>query len=130
MSRGIQRERAVRLYLEEKDYVVIRAAGSLGCADLVAMRVGSPTLIVEVKSTHRGPFHSFGPADRADILAYADRAGATAVLAYWPPRGKLEFIYEDAWPKDRRLAVVAQLPQRKQQPPQEVPSDTTIRWPA
>lgn len=107
MSRGIQRERAVRLHLEERDYVVVRAAGSLGCADLVAMKAGSATLICEVKSTHRGPFHSFGPADRADILAYAERAGATAVLAYWPPHGKLQFIYEQDWPKTRRLEAVA-----------------------
>jgi hypothetical protein len=40
-------------------------------------------------------------------LAYAERAGATAVLAYWPPRGKLRFIYEEDWPKTRPLAVVA-----------------------
>jgi Holliday junction resolvase len=100
-SRGIERERQVRRYLEDRDYMVVRAAGSLGCADLIALRAYSPTLIVEVKSTHRGPFHSFGPADRADILAYAERAGATAVLAYWPPRGKLRFIYEKDWPKTK-----------------------------
>jgi Holliday junction resolvase len=98
VTRGIQRERAVRLHLEEQDYVVVRAAGSLGPVDLVAIKPGR-VLFVEVKSTHRGPFHSFGPADRADILAYAERAGATAVLAWWPPRGRLVFIYEDDWPK-------------------------------
>jgi Holliday junction resolvase len=107
MSRGIQRERAVRLHLEKNDYVVVRAAGSLGCADLIAMRAYSPSYFIEVKSTHRGPFHSFGPADRADILAYAERAGATAVLAYWPPRGKLQFIYEKDWPKARPFVCVA-----------------------
>lgn len=113
MTRGSQRERAVRLYLEDRDYAVIRAAGSLGCADLVALKAGSATLVIEVKSTHRGPFHSFGPADRADLLAYAERAGATAVLAWWAPHGKLTWLYAEDWPKtgvDSKPLPVAAMP--------------------
>lgn len=104
-SRGTQRERAVRLWLEARDYWVCRAAGSLGDADLVALKVGQPPLLIEVKSTARSPFHSFGPKSRADLLFAAELAGAKAILAHWPPYGKLTWIEPDSWPKERSQPV-------------------------
>ncbi len=104
MSRGIQRERAVRLHLEERDWVVIRAAGSLGPVDLVALKPGT-VLFIEVKSTAGGPYERFGPTARQDMLAYAERAGAAAQLAWWPPRGTLRWIPSGEWPT--RLEAVA-----------------------
>lgn len=97
MSRGINRERQVRRLLEERDYWVARAAGSLGDADLVALKPGS-RLLVEVKATARGPFHSFGPKDRADMLFAAEMADADAWLAWWPARGKLRWLHSSEWP--------------------------------
>jgi len=105
-QRGAQRERAVKAWLEDRDWWVARTAGSLGDADLVALKQGQPARLVEVKSTHRGPFHSFGPKDRADILFAAELAGCEAWLAWWPPRGQLRWFHSSEWP-NRHLEVVA-----------------------
>lgn len=102
--RGIQRERQVRDVLLSQDYWVARAAGSLGDADLVALRDGSPPLLVEVKSTAAGPFHSFGPKDRADLSFAARIAGANAVLCWWPPRKDPLWLYEKDWPAVKEVA--------------------------
>ncbi len=106
MSRGHQRERQVRDWLTERDWIVIRAAGSLGCVDLVALKAGATPRLIEVKSTAGGPYERFGPADRAELSVNAEWAGAEAWLAWWPPRGVLHWIAEPEWPT-RRLEVVA-----------------------
>jgi len=98
-GRGHQRERAVKLHLQERDWWVSRAAGSLGDADLVALKAGKRPMLIEVKSTAGGPYERFGPADRARLLFAADLADADAVLAWWPPRGKLRFIPAKEWPR-------------------------------
>ena len=84
--------------------MVTRAAGSLGCADLVALKAGKRPLLCEVKSTAQGPYERFGPADRKRLIETAELAGANAVLAWWPPRGKLLWIDSSAWPKARIAA--------------------------
>jgi Holliday junction resolvase len=96
--RGINRERQLKARLEGEDWFVTRAAGSLGDADLVALKDGKQPLLIEVKSTTAGPFHSFGPQDRAALLLAAKIAGARAVLCWWPPRRDPVFIYEHQWP--------------------------------
>lgn len=98
MSGGINRERQVRRVLEAQDWWVARAAGSLGDADLVALKDGKRPLLVEVKATKAGPYHSFGPKDRADLTVAARIAGATPVLCWWPPRGKAHWLYAEEWP--------------------------------
>ncbi len=98
MSRGTDRERAVRHLLEDEDWWVARAAGSLGDADLIALRAGERPRMIEVKSTHRGPYHGFGPAARARLRFAAELAGADAYLAWWPPRGKLVWLSSEGWP--------------------------------
>jgi Holliday junction resolvase len=98
MSRGHDRERAVKAILEGEDWFVARAAGSLGDADLVALRAGSRSRLVEVKSTAGGPYERFGPADRARLRLAAQIAGADAWLAWWPPRGRLRWIDASEWP--------------------------------
>lgn len=96
--RGIQRERKVRHMLESQDWWVCRAAGSLGDADLVALRLGSRPRLIEVKSTAQSPYERFGAADRAALSAAARIANADAWLCWWPPRGKPRWIGEDEWP--------------------------------
>lgn len=98
MSRGHDRERGVKALLEAEGWVVTRAAGSLGDADLMCLKRGMPPRLVEVKSTHRGPFHGFGPADRRDLLLAAWMAGAEAWLCWWPPRKKPQWVHSDEWP--------------------------------
>lgn len=99
---GTNRERQVKADLEGKGWFVIRAAASLGFADLVALKAGMLPLMCEVKATSRGPFHGFGPDDRAALIEAAEKAGATPVLAWWPKRGHLKWIYVEDWPRDRR----------------------------
>lgn len=106
-ARGAQRERAVRDRLTADGWLVVRASGSLGCADLVALRGGSRPLLIEVKSTAGGPFERFGPAERERLSLAARQAGADAWLAHWPPRGALRWVPEPAWPNGRTGAAEA-----------------------
>lgn len=103
-GRGIQRERAVKAWLQERDWLVVRAAGSLGGVDLVALKDGQRPMLVEVKSTASGPFDHFRPAERAALLLAAEMAGGVAVLAWWPPRGKLRLFGPEEWPVVRAAA--------------------------
>lgn len=101
MSRGIQRERDVRRFLESAEgggWWTARAAGSRGDADIIALKVGQRSRLIEVKSSAKGPFEHFRPGDRAELLQAAGQAGADAELAYWPPRGQLRFIGPEEWP--------------------------------
>jgi Holliday junction resolvase len=98
MSRGIQRERQLRHSLEADDWIVIRAAGSLGCADLVALKDGRTPMMIECKATARGPYAGFPPAKRKDLRQVAEWAGADAWLVHWPPRGKANWIPAQNWP--------------------------------
>lgn len=104
MSRGIQRERQVRKLLEEEGWLVLRAAGSLGVADLVALKADSRPMLIEVKSTGAGPYHSFGPKLRTELVEAATKAGGLAVLCWWPSRRKPEWFYSQTWPKARVAA--------------------------
>lgn len=102
-SRGIQRERQVRKLLEDDGWWVCRAAGSLGDADLVALKSGTTPILVEVKASARGPFHSFGPKQREELRAAARQAGAEPVLCYWPPRKRPKWISTLGWPNNDSL---------------------------
>jgi Holliday junction resolvase len=97
---GIQRERQVRERLESEGWAVVRAAGSLGCIDLVAGKAGEITLAVEVKADSKkfGPFNNFGPDKRAGLIAFAYAAGWKPVLAWWPPHGELKWLPPSEWP--------------------------------
>lgn len=96
-TRGHNRERQIRRLLEDAGWFVIRAPGSLGVADLVALKAGETPRLVESKST-LSPYSHFGPADRSALSAAARKAGAIAELAWWPSRGALRWIPEAAWP--------------------------------
>ena len=97
---GRARERQVAAVLRERGWVVLKGT-TYGTADLAAMKAGETPMLIEVKSTIGGPYHSFGPGDRRELAAAAEQAGADAVLAYWPPRGGLALIFEADWPNGR-----------------------------
>lgn len=87
MSRDAQRERAVR------DWLVVRAAGSLG-VDLVALRAGERPRLIEVKSTRGGPYERFGPADRERLRLAPRWAARPLGWCGGPPRGELHWVAE------------------------------------
>lgn len=86
--------------LEEEGWLVVRAAGSLGIADLIALKATHKPRMIEVKSddVKFGPFNNFGPTRRAEFLAKAGQAGAEPELIYWPPHGSMHVVPVDAWP--------------------------------
>jgi Holliday junction resolvase len=96
--RGIDRERRLRDQLNHEGWWTCRAAGSLGNADLVALKHGERARLVEVKSTHRGPWHGFGPRRRQDLRVAASLANADAWLVWWPVRKQPQWIPEPEWP--------------------------------
>jgi Holliday junction resolvase len=122
-SRGTQRENLVKDWLEERGWIVGRAAASLGAADLMAMRdelmlpmidsffIPNGKLLVQVKSTKAGSFAGFGPADRAELLLAGEKAGADVVLCWTPPcQGKkieLHWIWPEDWPEAKRARRAA-----------------------
>ncbi len=104
-KRGIQRERQVVALLRDQDWLAFRAPASLGVADVVALRDGSRSRLIEVKSTAQGPYEHFGPDARERLSLAAGMAGAEAWLAWWPSRGKLHWIAESEWPVAKGAAT-------------------------
>lgn len=96
-SRGSARERQVGRLAVERAWVVYRAAGSHGNADLVALRRGSVPLLIQVKGSAGGPFEHFGPDDRFALMVEARACGARAFLAWWPSRKPLRWYIAPAW---------------------------------
>ena len=96
---GTRRERQVRDYLADRDWLAFRAPASLGVADVVALRAGSRPRLIECKATAQGPYEHFGPAARERLRAAAALAGADAFLAWWPSRGSLRMIPAEEWPR-------------------------------
>ena len=99
MSRtGHDKERRTRDLLRDDGWIVIRAAGSLGCADLVALKAGERPRLLEIKYG-RSAWENFRPADRAELLDVAKRAGAVAELVWWPRRAsRPQWVDEASWP--------------------------------
>ena len=96
--RGIQRERDLVNLLRDQDWFAMRSPASLGSVDVIAMKRGERTRFCEVKSTSRGPFAGFPPADREALRFMADLADAVPYLVWWPKRSKPVWIPESAWP--------------------------------
>lgn len=100
-SFGHNRERQVKALMEAEGWVVIRSPASLGAFDLTMIREGYRPRVCEIKATAAGPYAGFGPRDRADLIAIAEKAGADAYLGWWPKRGKLKWIPACDWPPTR-----------------------------
>jgi Holliday junction resolvase len=83
-QRGDYFERQVVLALRAHGWICQRSAGSLGPADVWAMRNGKTPLFVACKLGGR-----IDPGERTAILDIADAAGARAVLAMRPRGGRV-----------------------------------------
>lgn len=55
-------------------------------------------MMLEVKATSRGPFAGFPPADRRELIAAAEQAGACAFLVHWPKHGEAKWYAPPEWP--------------------------------
>lgn len=84
--------------LRAEGWIVYRAAGSHGCADLVALMAGRTPMLVQVKASAKGPWDHFRPDERVALRAEAERAGADAVLCHWPARGSMLLLHSEGWP--------------------------------
>jgi Holliday junction resolvase len=97
--KGSRFELKSKALLLEDGWMVTKAGGSLGAADLVALKAGERPLLVQVKATAAGPFSGFGPSERAELLAVAKASGAVPVLAWWKPYARTHQLIEDVgWP--------------------------------
>lgn len=96
-GRGTNREVGVVKLLRDDGWVATRTPASLGTMDVIALRLGDTPRFIQVKCTQK-PFAGFNPAERYDLLADAQKAGARAELCWWPVYGKPEFIGPEDWP--------------------------------
>lgn len=85
-SRGDYFERQTRTALTDDGWIVIRSAGSLGAADLVAMRAGRAPLLISCKVSGR-----IGRAERKRLLDTCVRADALPIVAMRKRRGHVLF---------------------------------------
>lgn len=83
-QRGDYFERQVKDTLTAHGWIVVRSAGSLGIADLVALRKGNTPTLVSCKLGGK-----IGPAERTALMDAADMAGARAVVAMRPKGGRV-----------------------------------------
>jgi len=99
-ARGTAFERKVAERLTADGYLVIRAAGSHGAADLVAVKTGQ-VLFVQVKLGGAG---ACAPAEWNEFFRLATSVGALPVLAYRPGRQGVAYWLVTG-PKDRPTKV-------------------------
>lgn len=90
-QRGDYLERQTKAALVAHDWWVVRAAGSLGEADIVALRDRSAPLLISCKTNG-----SMTPRERQALVDAAHRAGARPIVAYRQRRGWIDFGVVDA----------------------------------
>lgn len=78
-DRGDRFERLCRLALSNQGWLVVRSAGSLGCADLVAFRADHQPWFISCKAT-QNPY--LRPAEWLRLYNTAISVNAVPVLAY------------------------------------------------
>jgi Holliday junction resolvase len=107
VGRGHDRERDMAKRLKADGYIVMRAAGSLGPIDVVAMRWDKVPQFLQIKSDVSSPYANFRPAERAELVEVAEQAGANAWLVWWPPdRRGPRWIAPSDWPQQRPTTPV------------------------
>lgn len=79
-SRGVSLERAVAERLRREGWLAVRAAGSHGVADVVALLLGQAPRLIQCKIDGY-----LVPAERRSLLEAAAAAGAEPVVAWRGP---------------------------------------------
>lgn len=81
-GRGDYLEHQTRDALAAYGWFIVRAGGSLGAADLVALRAGKRPLLVQCKVLGRGrKWPRIDPAERQALWDAAAQAGARPIIA-------------------------------------------------
>lgn len=96
-SRGSSREHKIARLAVASGWIVYRAAGSHGNADLVALKRAHVPLLLQVKGDAVSPWAHFGPEDRAELEREARFAGARAFLVWVPSRRPVEWFSAPSW---------------------------------
>lgn len=100
---GVKLETSAKQMLERRGYFVVKAYGSHGIADLVALRADTPPLLVQAKKDGK-----LGPDEWNQLVQAATQAGAWPVLVRrpeeTPTKGALWFRLISERPKGSRLA--------------------------
>lgn len=84
-SRGYAFEQTIAGQLRQDGYFCIRAGGSHGVADVVALKPGQ-VLLIQAKIDGE-----ISTADWNELYATAERLGAVALLAWRPKRGQVSY---------------------------------------
>jgi len=84
-QKGDYLERQTRAALEAHGWLVVRAAGSLGVADLVALRWANTPLLVSCKVGGK-----IGPAERTALIDAARNSGSRPLMATREIRGHVD----------------------------------------
>ena len=84
--------------LEQEGWTVASRRHVPGPGDLLAVRDGSRTRLIECKRGAGSPFENFRRTDRHVLADYAGERGLVAELAWRKDRGRLEFISFREWP--------------------------------
>jgi Holliday junction resolvase len=100
-SRGTATENKLVRLLNKEGWVANRTPASLGTMDVIALKRNQTPRYIQVKGTQK-PFSTFGPMERYDLLADAQKAGARAELCWWPPYGQPTFYPPEEWPETFR----------------------------
>lgn len=123
-SRGDYFERQTVAALVARGWVARRAGGSLGAADVWALRAGNTPLLIACKL--RG---SIPPAERAALVTLANKAGARPILAQRITNGWVELtrvMLSPASPHVAALKVPKRIPKNPEDPaPEEGPDADT-----
>lgn len=93
--KGADRERQLAKRLREDGWYAIRAAGSHGAADIVALKAGQPARLIQLKAGGKSPLAGFPPREREVLRIEAKQAGATAELCWWADRREPVFVSLD-----------------------------------
>ena len=80
---GYELERAAKQLLEQAGYFVVRAGGSKGAADLVALHGYNDTLLIQCKLDGYVP-----PGERKALFDLAEELGVQELIASWHKEGR------------------------------------------
>lgn len=87
-AKGTRNERRAKATLEAESWFVVRAAGSLGLFDLVALHVDHGVKLIQVRSNHRP-----GGKELTPLRAFLCYPWRKEVWVYWDGRSDPDVVF-------------------------------------